>query len=370
MKIGVLTFHRVYNYGAVLQAYCTQKILDGLQVENEIIDFSIPRQKDFTSLYSTKNGVKRFVKTLMLLPLHKQRMARVKKFDKFISSLKKTSKTYYKESDLIETNQYFDGFMVGSDQIWNVRKKAESSDAYFLSFVDDKKYRFSYASSIGVSDSEDLTSKKDYLNKFAAISCRESGGTNILKQVTGKDVTNVLDPTLLVDKKELEKISVKSNSTRRYLFYYSLDGHDKKDRNINLLRALCEKYNLQLKLLTPEWPFHEYGEDLVDVGPEEFLGLIDNADLVCTNSFHGTALSIKLNVPFFVLEDKNIVDERKRSILVQLGLEDRIISNIEDIKALDDYSVDYEAVNNKLERLRNKSYDYLHSAINGGISCE
>lgn len=58
MKIGILTFHRVYNYGAVIQAYCTQKIIDDLDIDNEIIDYTILKQKDFTDLYSRRNGLK------------------------------------------------------------------------------------------------------------------------------------------------------------------------------------------------------------------------------------------------------------------------------------------------------------------------
>lgn len=362
MKIGILTFHRVYNYGAVLQAYSTQKILEGLNIENELIDFSIPRQKDFTSLYSTKNGFKRFVKTMLLLPLHSKRAARVKKFDDYISRLNLSAKTYYREEELFETNNLYDGFMVGSDQVWNVRKKAESSDAYFLNFASDDKLKFSYATSIGTSDINDLSQKKPYIDKFAALSCREIGGTKILQKLTNKDVKNVLDPTLLVEKKCLQSIA-KENNMKPYLFYYSLDGYDKKDKHKEILLELCKKFDLELKLLTPEWPYHNYGEDIVDAGPEDFLGLISNASLVCTNSFHGTALSIKLNTPFFVLESRQSNDERKRSILEQLNLKNRIISDVGDIENFDGLEIDYEVVNKKLSDLQEYSMQYLKGVL-------
>lgn len=362
MKIGILTFHRVYNYGAVLQAYSTQKILDGLNIENELIDFSIPRQKDFTSLYSTKNGFKRFVKTMLLLPLHFKRATRVKKFDDFISRLNLSAKTYYREEDLFETNNLYDGFMVGSDQVWNVRKEAESSDAYFLNFVSDDKFKFSYATSIGISDINDLYEKKTYLDKFVGLSCREIGGTKILQKLTNKDVKNVLDPTLLVERNCLQSL-VKENNYKPYLFYYSLDGYDKRDEHKEILLKLCKKFNLELKLLTPEWPYHNYGEDIVDAGPEEFLGLINNASLVCTNSFHGTALSIKLNKPFFVLESEQSNDERKRSILEQLNLKNRIISDMSDIENVDWLGLDYRVVNEKLRNLQEYSMQYLKDVL-------
>jgi hypothetical protein len=39
LKIGILTFHRVYNYGAVLQSYALQKVIKQLGYDVEIIDY-------------------------------------------------------------------------------------------------------------------------------------------------------------------------------------------------------------------------------------------------------------------------------------------------------------------------------------------
>ena len=365
MKIGILTFHRVYNYGAVIQAYCTQQIINDLGIRNEIIDYSIPQQKDFTDLYSKKNGLKRYVKTLLLVPFHKKRMLRKNKFDLFINSLNLSKKSYIKAEDLYETNEDYDCFLVGSDQVWNVTKKAESSDAYFLDFVDEGKKKISYASSIGVATYDDLIDKKVYLKRFNAISCRESGGSKILGDLTGNVVQNVLDPTLLVDKKHLLS-KMKKIELNSYILYYSLDGFDKRTRNLDILRQISETFGLSIKFITPEWPCHRWGEDIIDAGPVEFLSLIRNASLVCTNSFHGTALSIKLETPFYVLEEKNIEDERKRSILKQLNLENRIISSVEEAKGITNYNMCFEEVNIKLEKLRKLSGAYLKSIIEDG----
>lgn len=362
MKIGVLTFHRVYNYGAVIQAYCTQKILDELNIDNEIIDFSIKKQKDYTDLYSKRNGLKRFAKTLLLIPFHKERVSRKKKFDSFINSMKLSSKSYNKSEYLRETNKNYDCYLVGSDQVWNITKKAESSDAYFLDFADEDKRKISYASSIGVATYEDLVLKEKYLKQFDAISCRESGGAQILSDIVDYKVQTVLDPTLLVDKNILVKEIYKIENDP-YILYYSLDGFDKRKNNLDILKALSEKFGYKVKFITPEWPYHEFGEDLRDVGPIEFLNLIQQAKIVCTNSFHGTALSIKLGVPFYVLESKNIKDERKRSILKQLELQDRIISSYKDIGNIDDYSINYNKVNTKLKELMKLSSIYLKKAL-------
>lgn len=362
MKIGILTFHRVYNYGAVIQAYCTQKIVDNLGFSNEIIDYTIPKQKDFTDLYSKRNGIKRFVKTLLLLPFHNERVVRKKKFDLFINSMTLSAKSYTSNQKLYETNKDYDCFLVGSDQVWNVTKKAEASDAYFLNFVEKNKKKVSYASSIGVATYDDLVKKKEYLMQFNSISCREIGGAKILSNVVGTTVKTVLDPTLLVEKKVLQKLTLKIDS-EPYILYYSLDGFDQRNRNSDILHGLAQKFNLKIKFVTPEWPYHNYGEDVRNAGPGDFLSLIRDAKLVCTNSFHGTALSIKLGTPFYVLETVNLKDERKRSILRQLSLEDRLLSSVEEVERIKSYDMNFNDVNLKLEQLMETSITYLKQAL-------
>lgn len=362
MKKGILTFHKVYNYGAVLQAYCMQEIVNTLSGDAEIIDFSMPKQKDFTSLYSTRNGLKRFVKTILLIPFHQKRFRRIKKFDQFISKLPLSTDAYRSADELKKTNDIYDIFIVGSDQIWNVSKKAEFSDAYFLSFAKRDKKKISYAASIGTAGVDDLVTYKKLLKNFDKISCREENGSKVIEEITGNQVPTVLDPTLLVERSVLDGLAAEYKDT--YILYYSLDGFDKRKNNMDILKALSEKYGLKIKYITPEWPIHADGEDVMDAGIEDFLGLIKNAVLVCTNSFHGTALSIKMNTPFFVLESRDSKDERKRSLLKQLDLMDRIISSSDEINVLNSYTIDFEMVNKKLDVLRAKSENYLKNALN------
>ena len=364
MKIGILTFHRVYNYGAVLQAYSLQKILDDLGMDNEIIDFSTVKQRDFLSLYSVHNGLKRFLKTMLLLPFHQERKRRIEQFDDFINhTMKLSTKTYQNEEELAEANYLYHTFVSGSDQIWNITKKADSSDGYFLAFADENKKRISYATSIGTATYEQLLNKKALLGKYQMISCRELDGAATLGRITGKNVPVVLDPTLLVDPIHFLSLITTVNCCP-YLLYYSLDGYNQKNSNIDILKALSQKFNLKVLFITPEWPRHSFGQEIISAGPEEFISLIANAALVCTNSFHGTALSIKMNRPFYVLEKMDIRDTRKRSLLEQLGLTNRIISNSYEIDDVEDYSIDYEPINKKLEVLRLRSFNYIKEAVN------
>lgn len=364
IKIGILTFHNVYNYGAVLQAYALQQYMNCNGFENEIINFSRRKQKDLTDIVSTRNGIKRFIKSLLLLPVLSQRIVRKKKFDDFINHrLYLSKKVYNEKSDISDTNSLYSTFVIGSDQVWNVRKKSDTSLVYFLKFADNNKKKIAYAPSVGISTINELQSYKEELLKFDFISCREFGGARELSKLLNKDVPVVLDPTLLIQSEVLMKLSDKADE-EKYILYYSLDGFDKRKHNMEILDELKKKFNLKLKIITPEWPFHrKYGDDIVNAGPEEFITLIKNAELVCTTSFHGTALAIKFERPLFVLEDKDTPDERKRSLLNQLGIENRIISCMDDVNKNRSYYMDYVDITKKLNKLQKQSSEYLINSL-------
>lgn len=362
MKAGIITFHAVYNYGAVLQAYSLQKVFSDLEIESEIIDFRRKEQVDYTSLYSKRRGVKSYIKNMMILPFHNKRKKRMLKFDEFINNeLVKSDKIYTSEEELSNVNDIYDVFFTGSDQVWNTRKDKDYSSAYFLDFVDESNTnRYAYAASLGVSEKEDLVMQENMLKKYKKISCREKRGADIVSDIIGENVDLVLDPTLLVDRKHLSKYVKKSDINKPYLFYYSLDGFDKRKNNFDIIYELANKFNLEVKLVTPEWVYsRKKSKQYISAGIEDFLSLIANAELVCTNSFHGTALSIKFNKNFYVLEKYDGKDDRKRTVLEELGLLDRNISSITDVDEIKDYRIDYENVNCQLERKREMSLTYV-----------
>ena len=370
--IGILTFHRAYNYGAVIQAYALLQECKKIGLEKvEIIDYIIPTLTDYTDIISVKNGPKRFMKSFLLLPRISKRISRKKKFNNFINNRMTLSPWKVdKADDMKKIIERYNSIIVGSDQIWNVKKEAEFEKIYFLPFGGSTVKKIAYAPSIGISLRQDLLPYADWISEFDYISCREKGGSKELSDVTGREVQTVLDPTLLIDKEIILSLTHQTKE-KPYLLYYSLDGFDKRNRNMDLIKEIGEKYNLDIKLITPEWPYHNsIGEDIIDAGPEDFLTLINNASLVCTNSFHGTALSIKLERPFFVLEKKDSQDERKRSILSLLRIEERIISNSKDIADFPSYIMDYEEVKKRLSKLQESSLEFLAASLTNDVSGE
>lgn len=366
MKLGIITFHAVYNYGAVLQAYSLQKIFSDMNIDSEIIDFRQPSQIDYTSLYTKRKGIKSIIKNCMILPKHAKRKKRAEKFDNFIENeLVKSNIIYTNEAELNKTNGIYDIFFTGSDQVWNTKKKRDYSSAYFLDFVDSSNpNRYAYAASIGTSEKEDLTEQISMLKKYKKISCREKRGVDVVSAITGQDIELVLDPTLLVDIKHLNKYVNKSFSNEPYLFYYSLDGFDKRKNNLDLIYSLAHKFNLNVKIITPEWVYTgQHGEQYISAGIEDFLTLIANAELVCTNSFHGTALSVKFNRNFYVLEKYDGKDDRKKTILEEFDLTDRCIYNIKDIEDISDYHINYDVIKDRIDESKQKSLSFLRQCI-------
>lgn len=365
MKIGILTFHAVHNCGAILQAFATQSYFKQREMDCKIINYISDSQVEYDAIYSKRNGIKSVIKNILLLPYDKKRRKSYDKFEKFISRLN-MSEVCKNNEDLRELNKTIDVFIAGSDQIWNVTKKDHISDAYFLDFVEDNKKKIAYAISIGGASKKDLYEKKGLIKRFDAISCREEGTSSIISEIAEKPVLTVLDPTLLVDNKSFDEIAKEIHVPfDNYIFYYSLDGFDKRKRNVEELRILSKRLRKKIVAFTPEWPKKEKNiNNVIDIGPSEFLAYIKNADLVCTNSFHGTALSISFKKDFYVLDEYDGKDQRKISILKLLGISDRMISGKTNVETLNIQSINYSQVENRLNVLRENSDDFLRTAIN------
>ena len=205
---------------------------------------------------------------------------------------------------------------------------------------------------------------KEGLKDFKWLSCREKTGAELLKKVTGKDIPTVLDPTLLLKDTEWNKYEVSEVIGKPYILMYFL-GERKDCREY--VTELSKKYDLEIVTLP-----HNYVDlNRIDgnskfIGPAKFLNLIKNAELICTDSFHGTAFSINYKKPFYSFckrkeKESNSDNSRIPNLLASLGLEDRLIS---DSVLKDNYDIDYSLAEIKLNDLRNRSLDYLSNMLN------
>ena len=374
-KQGILTFHAAYNYGSCLQAYALQTFLNKNNNEFEIINYRPYNQHGMYSLINLRyfnKGV--LVKNIYNILHLKKIIERNKKYDEFIHKYFSLShQNYLDEKELSKIINDYETIVCGSDQIWNLSKTTyDRSLAYYLEL--EKKFdgnAIAYAPSFG--DTVNNIVKNEmfdikYLKNFDYLSFRENDVVNIMKGM-GFDSTLVLDPTLLLNKADWEKLIGPPIINKPYIFYYSLNC---KEYSMKFVKKISDENNLPVitSFMHPRESFKEikiYG----DSGPLEFLNLLYYSTLVCSNSFHGTVFSIIFQKDFYAIFDENreqniIRENRKASLLEQLGLSNHI-SSYSNYVSLDDIkNTNYNDVEEKLDKLRRISSDYLLNAIKRG----
>lgn len=265
-----------------------------------------------------------------------------------------------------------DIFIAGSDQIWN---PAWTEDAYFLNFVPDHNGKIAYAASIGANEvpQDFLEHVVPYLRRFDFISVREESAKEILQPYLDQEIKVTLDPTLLLPREEWDKIAVQPTIPQPYIFVYLL-GEKRAHRR--LIKKFARTLGLKIAFL-PHVHFHFNPADcffadynLYDVGPAEFVGLVKNAEIVITDSFHGCVFSIIYGRKFWALKrhkdsDPQNMNSRLYTLFDSLGLGDRLIENEDacyDANFLDK-PIDYDGVTTKLNAQRKESADFLLNAI-------
>ena len=366
MKIALLSFHNAANYGAALQAYALQKVLESKGHESPYIDYqNAMRRHAYSMPYqivsSLKKGqLKSSIAYIIGFPFMYLRKVR---FDKFYQrNLAVTPKTYKSSEEASELNGQYDKFIVGSDQVWNPHNNGRDF-AFMLDFVKDDSKKISYSSSFGITQiPSDLVDKyRTNPQKFKHIAVRESIGVKLVKEVSGRDAKLVLDPVMLMTKEDWLKI-VEPIDEKFVFTYTNRDNQFEK-----FLKQTGYQYEGKQYKLARATKFGDFLSSKVRVkfcmSPSDFVSSIYSADLIFTASFHCVAISIVLNKPFVVILTRNAgKDERLLNLLELLGLEDRILSEkmtADDVNRV----IDYKEVNRKLEKLRKDSLDYLLNSL-------
>ncbi|MFR1627995.1 MAG: polysaccharide pyruvyl transferase family protein [Thomasclavelia ramosa] len=256
-------------------------------------------------------------------------------------------------------NDLYDYFITGSDQVFNPYCSGFDGN-YFLSFVSDKNMKFSYAASVGLENIpvELENYYKDYLNSFCRISIREITGANEIKRVCGIECSTNIDPTLLLDKSDWEKLmaDLPSNADTPYLLLYALS----EDKNmLKFAKKIAKRKKLKVIYINDRL-FRPKGMlSLRNVSPEQWLRLFANANSIVTNSFHGIAFSINFEKEFypFYLNKNTRVNSRIRDLLDLLNLQSLVINDNND--TLMNENIDYSEAREILKNEKNKSISYL-----------
>lgn len=370
--VGIVSPFEEPNYGTVLQAYALQYQLAKLGVKSEYI-----RYEDYQSHF--KGAIVRTLKRIIRSCVKKD-VNSIDEFDffstkpfysirkgynHFVCRRIKKSPLRYTDKELSKLKRY-DGFVVGSDQTWS-QARCESSNRYFLLEMplDSKKY--SYAPSIG-----SILNENDYLKKlssniqnFKMISCREKCNCALLSKATGKEVHHVVDPTLLLQPKDWDKIAPPCILPRKkYILCYILG---EKAVISDFAQDLGRITSLPVYYIVTR-PLYLSKEQKLFPTPEDFISLIRDAAYVVTDSFHGTIFSINYGVSFYSFSkregDINSVDNaRIIEILTQLGLEDRFVSDEDKLSNVQISAPNYVDVHRKLCEMKTKSIKFLTDLV-------
>ena len=365
-KVDLITLHRVFNYGSVLQAYATQKLIESVGAACEIVDY-ITEQR-------TKKALKRQYKIVDLKSLVYYLLRAISidikwyTFSKFIKkSMSVTSQRYVTIADLRKDPPVADIYMTGSDQVWNSKYNRGIDYGFFLDFGKKETRRVAFAASIGqetISKEEELEMAK-LLSNYSEISVREKSAVEIIGKLIGKEPTLVIDPTLQVDVSEYEKIESKPLVKGKYVLLMLLYNED--CGATDYARKVADI--LDCRLVKISWDLikdRRVDKLFTHRSPEDFLSLIHNAEYVVTNSFHGTAFSLNYNKQFSVIKRKEM-QTRIDSLLGLTGLMSRLIDPEKELLSFAELEtkIDYITVNKILQEERQKALKFLQEAIYG-----
>lgn len=359
-KIGILTFQNSVNFGALLQAFGMYQILTNLDYEPEIINYHSPNKAHMYKLLNLgfNLSIKDNIRGILGFPLKCSKFKKSSNFREKQLCIKKPFLTTYQE--LSDYQKRFQKIIVGSDQVWNY-DNTNGDHRYFLDFISSDK-KIAYAPSFGKSvlDEKYKEEYQKYLQDFPSISVRETDGRKIVEDLIGREVLQVLDPTLALSRKNWENMVKPYSKSKNYLVVYIVGN---KDQTLNVAKQIAKEKGLKIILIATETKDYIKGVRAVNPSVNEFVGLIKNSSYVVTSSFHGLAFAITFNKQFTACLEKDAQrNSRQLSLLNLTNLSDRV-SFDDNISNSENKLINWEQVNALLEKERQKSIDFLRHSL-------
>lgn len=353
MKVGVLTFHRAVNFGAILQVYALQQTLLRMGVESEVVDYRSPaieQRYERPSLGSLLRPKAIAVTLLRNTYTHDNRP----NFRRFVEERLAVSDDVY-DGPLSLRNAIgkYSMFVTGSDQVWNYQITGFDT-SYFLDFA-PPELRFSYSASFGLEEipANFVPQYENLLRDFSGISVREISGKRLVRELADRDSVVGLDPTLLLDQADWFNIAEKVDVDGSFVLLYMLfEDHDL----VRQAKSYARRHGLTVIYISDRLFRFPGITTLANLRPEQWIGLFRDAEKIFTNSFHGLAFAINFEKSFELrlLPGRSKVNSRLRDLLLLLDVD------IE--RAIAGGPMDWDSVRGKLQECRASSIDYLRWA--------
>lgn len=369
MKIGTISLNinaPDFNYGAVLHSWAFQQYLKKMPfVEKvELIDYTMPSLERQMLKYPLLSAIRCFHPRdfLKYICLYGPYKVRYHKFEHFTETQFDKTEVKYTQNTLNSEKLPYDCVICESDVIWSPGFSGGHFDKSFFLALDSMRHmkRIAYAPSMadGVLTPEQENEISSLLLYVDNISCRESYEKKILEKYTCKPIEHVLDPVLLLDANDYDKITAKRLIQEHYVMVYApLDNNNEMLKQAN---AYAEKKGLKVIEISTKLKnlISEQGWCIGTAGVEEFLSAIRYADVVFTNSFHAICFSIIFNVEFYAFS--RACAGKVQDICRIFGLENRFFSND---KFEEQLPINYTVVNQHWQKMRAKSVEWLNEAV-------
>jgi len=386
-RVGIITIHKLNNYGSVLQAYALNFTINKLGFQGEIIDYSSHHTPTVLLGYAVhtyrEQGLRLLATSIShyMIDFFRQKIGKLSHhdshcttmsdiFDEFRVNHLLLSKESYSPEKLKLNPPDYDIYISGSDNVWLVDNRfgiSYGSARYYLDFVPENKTTISYAPSMGdpiVSDMH-LRRFKSLIENIDILSVRETSTADFIRRITGRVAATVCDPTLLLSEEEWDLLlpeRVSLSPVKPYLLVYIAHPLDFDSSLFRFSRYISQK--LELKIINIGHHFKEGNPVYTNVAVSEFLMYFKNASIIITNTFHGTIFSIIYRKGFYAFEP-SAGPTRIRDLLSTVGLSERLVRSDLEARNLSP-ELNYSSIEDKIQQFRLKSLLWLQSALHNG----
>lgn len=375
-EVGIITMHKVLNFGSVLQVYGLYLTVKNLGYNPIIIDYIFPNS--YQTSRRKKTSLIRKILNRKFKYIIRNKIGNLKgdlwseqriRFNEFYRDYLTFSKEYKTREEILEDPPIVDIVITGSDQVWNPHH-TYGDPTFFCDFAPAKP-KISFSSSFSVNNLEPKYKEqyRNLLKDYISISVREESGITILKELCISEASITCDPSLLLNKQDYIELSKKSNIKIEqpyilaYILDYNLNPHPAIDK---LTKKISKKLNTKVIFLecgSIQGNNNNGNQMIFSAGPIEFLWLIANAEAVITSSFHGAAFSILMEKDFYAVTDNKNMDGRIGHLCNKFGLSSRLIERNSKIKHISFTPINWSHVTPIVDSFRNDSVCYLKKAL-------
>lgn len=365
-KVGVISNYDIQNYGNRLQNYAVCNVLEKLGFEPYTLIKSDMSYEPYV-LMGKKARLKYLIYSI-LNPAKAKAMRRQFGYPNRVNHFYAFEKLF-PHMDIRKNDEWrsLDYYALGSDQVLHPFYVEKMEELSVSNLSEEQLGRTVMISpSFGVSniDTELYPTYRSFLSKVNSLSCREKEGAELMQRICGREVPVVIDPTMLLTAEEWRRVSASIQAKKPYILKFFLG--DEPQHTTAAIDAYAKEHDLEVRKLLDEQDVDTYF-----AGPSEFLWLVDHAQYICTDSFHGSVFSILFHKKFFVFPRSGMgktMGSRITTLLDTYGLENRLV----DEKIFWEQEVDYGPVEQILNRKREEYREYLADSLKGDeedVSC-